>query len=486
MSLYYRIILVVFCHAGMLAGLQAQQQLSVILARPTGDSITMNLLANEDNPVTVMYTENGSNVPLRSPILNLKSGQPAELKISGLKPGQTYHYRVCTPQNHDCALAAKNGENQFFQTAKAPGQAFRFALQGDSHPERGHQFDSALYMQTLLRAASAAPDFYLLMGDDFSVDTLHVLNRETVTQRYQYQRPFLGLIGRTAALYLVNGNHEQAAIANLNGTADNVAVWAQNARNQYYSQPAPDTFYTGNAQPVPHIGLLRNYFSWHWGDALFVVIDPYWHSASVVDNKPGRHDKGGDKRGQRDLWDITLGDAQYHWLRQTLENSTATYKFIFSHHVLGTGRGGIEQAGLYEWGGKDKRGISEFEQRRPGWPLPLHQLFVKNNVTVFFQGHDHVFAHQELDGVIYQTVPEPADPNYALYFAEAYRSGRLLPNSGHVRVHVSPEKVRVEYVRSYLPQHATTEHPDGEIAYSYEIPARSPSNQLRKSTLKQP
>ena len=239
-------------------------------------------------------------MPLRSPILNLKSGQPAELKISGLKPGQTYHYRVCTPQNHDCALAAQNGENQFFQTAKAPGQAFRFALQGDSHPERGHQFDSGLYVQTLLRAASAAPDFYLLMGDDFSVDTLHVLNRETVTQRYQYQRPFLGLIGRTAALYLVNGNHEQAAIANLNGTADNVAVWAQNSRNQYYSQPAPDTFYTGNAQPVPHIGLLRNYFSWHWGDALFVVIDPYWHSASVVDNKPGRHDKGGDKRGQRD------------------------------------------------------------------------------------------------------------------------------------------------------------------------------------------
>lgn len=451
--------------------IQAQQQLSVILARPATDRITMNLLAQEDQPVSVMYAS-GSAEPVRSASLQLKAGQPAELLISGLLPARTYHYRLCTPRNHDCADAEMKEETGFFRTAKAPGQSFMFALQGDSHPERAHQFDAALYVQTLQRAASAGPDFYLMMGDDFSVDTLHELNRATVTQRYQYQRPFLGLIGRSAPLFLVNGNHEQAAAANLNGSAENVAVWAQNARNQYYSQPAPDAFYTGNKEPVPHIGLLRNYFAWHWGDALFVVIDPYWHSASVVDNKPGKHEKSGDKRGQRDLWDITLGDSQYQWLRQTLESSSATYKFIFSHHVLGTGRGGTEQAGLYEWGGKDKRGVSEFAQRRPGWALPLHQLFVKHKVTAFFQGHDHIFAHQELDGVVYQTVPEPADPDYKLYFADAYRSGKLLPNSGHVRVYVAPDKVRVEYLRSYLPKDVSPERTDGEVAYSYEIPAR--------------
>ncbi|MBK6791105.1 MAG: hypothetical protein IPG80_00890 [Anaerolineales bacterium] len=41
---------------------------------------------------------------------------------------------------------------------------------------------------------------------------------------------------------------------------------------------------------------------------------------------------------------------QYQWFRQTLETSNAKYKFVFTHHVLGTGRGGIELADTFEWG----------------------------------------------------------------------------------------------------------------------------------------
>ena len=37
-------------------------------------------------------------------------------------------------------------------------------------------------------------------------------------------------------------------MANLDGTPDNVAVWAQTSRNAYYPQPAPDVFYTGDAR----------------------------------------------------------------------------------------------------------------------------------------------------------------------------------------------------------------------------------------------
>ena len=99
-----------------------------------------------------------------------------------------------------------------------------------------------------------------------------------------------------------------------------------------------------------------------------------------------------------------------------------------------------------------------------------------SGVTIFFQGHDHVFARQAIDGVVYQTLPEPADPSYTLYNKDAYRSGAVLPNSGRVRVTVSPQVVRVEYVRSYLPKDATPEHPDGEIAFSYEIAAPRPAS----------
>ena len=62
------------------------------------------------------------------------------------------------------------------------------------------------------------------------------------------------------------------------------------------------------------------------------------------------------------------GRQQYDWLKQTLENSDAKYKFVFSHHVLagspraisgtpaGYVRGGAEAAAYFEWGGKNADG----------------------------------------------------------------------------------------------------------------------------------
>jgi hypothetical protein len=197
-----------------------------------------------------------------------------------------------------------------------------------------------------------------------------------------------------------------------------------------------------------------------------MVIDPYWHSNAPVDNAFAKQEKA----RTRDQWNITLGEAQYQWLKSTLESSKARYKFVFSHHVLGTGRGGIEQAGLFEWGGSDRRGVNSFASHRPGWDLPIHQLMVKNGVTVFFQGHDHVFARQVLDGVTYQTLPQPANPNYALYFQNVYQSGDIYPNTGRVRVTVDAAKVRVEYVRSYRAADANAERVDNAVATSYEVP----------------
>ena len=309
----------------------------------------------------------------------------------------------------------------------------------------------------------------MTIGDDFSVDTLRTVNAETVVARYTLQRPFLALVGQAAPLFLVNGNHEQAAAANLDCTPNNVAVWAATARNKYFSEPAADGFYTGDTTPVPSIGLRHDYYAWTWGDALFVVIDPYWHSSKPVDNVFG----GGEKN--RDLWDITLGEEQYRWFRQTLASSNARYKFVFAHHVLGTGRGGIEEAGLYEWGGRDKRGVDGISQHRPGWEAPIQQLMKKYGVTIFFQGHDHAFANQQLDGVVYQTLAEPTDSTYTLYNRDAYQSGDVLPNSGRVRVTVSPSSVHVEYLRSWLPRDANPAHPDGEVAFAYDIPSRRDS-----------
>ena len=307
---------------------------------------------------------------------------------------------------------------------------------------------------------------------NFSVDTINQANPRAVTQpqvveRYLIQRPYLGILGRTTPVFLVNGNHEQAARYLLDGTPNNVAVWAQNARNSYYSQPAPDDFYTGNTETVEHIGLLRNYFAWTWGDALFVGIDPYWGSPVVADNDF----YGGPKTS--DQWLVTHGEAQYQWLKRTLETSKAKHKFVFAHHVLGSGRGGVDEADLYEWGGQGKKGEGTFKEKRPGWELPIHQLMAKHKVSVFFQGHDHLYCQQEKDGVIYQELPMPSDHGYVAYNEDRYQSGKKLPSAGYVRVTVTPASAKVEYVRCFLPKDETSATKHGMIAHAYEVKARS-------------
>jgi hypothetical protein len=443
------------------AQVTALKRLSWLLGCPTDTLVIVSILSAENMSGCIEYGTSSGNYTNRTDTVTVPADKPTEIILSKLQPDTQYFYRLnFKKQPQDLATAQPEGS---FHTQRAPGSTFCFAIQGDSHPERPRQNDPELYARTLLNAAAEHPDFYITMGDDFSVDTLRTVDAQTVTERYSLQRPFLSLVGQSTPLFLVNGNHEQAAACNLDGTADNVAVWAQNARNLYYPQPAPDGFYTGDTEQVPPIGLLRDYYAWTWGDALFVVIDPYWHSSVSVDNVFG----GGPK--QKDLWAITLGNAQYQWFKKTLEQSKSKYKFVFTHHVLGTGRGGIEQAGLYEWGGKNRRGQWEFDQKRPGWELPIHPLMAKNGVTIFFQGHDHIFARQELDGVIYQTLPDPANPSYTESNADKFMSGKKLPGSGYLAVRVSPEQVKVDYIRCYLPKDTNQQHKNGEIAYSYTV-----------------
>lgn len=311
-------------------------------------------------------------------------------------------------------------------------ESFSFGVQGDSHPERaGKMFNSELYKTTMQNVAKANPAFYFLMGDDFSIEKLienKSYTQQTVDEVYLDQKKYLDALSMPK--YLVNGNHEQEAKYLLDGTNSNPAILARNARAKFFDSP-------GNE---------NGFYSFAYGNALFVVIDFYWNSNTVVDNTAGA--KNSEDKKQRNLWNITLGETQYQWFKKTLEDSDAKYKFVFTHHVLGTGRGGVEEAKLYEWGGYNQKGAWEFDKMRPGWEMPIHQLMVKNGVTIFFQGHDHLFAKQELDGVIYQEVPNPADDTCTAFNQDAYKSGTTLPNSGFLDVAVSADQVKVDYIKS--------------------------------------
>jgi len=454
------------------------RELSLILGRPTGNSTALSVLWSSDVEAYVEFGTKPGAYAEKTPAAKVEAGVPMEFTLAPLRPNTRYVYRLRSRAADRPEFDA--GPEHTFHTQRAPGSTFVFALQGDSHPERlGKMYHPDLYVRTMRNVAADHPDFYVTLGDDFSIERLierNQLSQPAVDRVYAHQRSFLGLVGCSSPLFLVNGNHEQAARYLLDGTPDSAAVLAGRARTRFFPLPAPDTFYQGDPEVVESVGLLRDYYSWNWGDALFVVLDPYWHSPVPVDNKAGPGKRDGKQqrgKGRRDLWDVTIGDAQYRWLTAVLTRSNARFKFVFSHHVLGTGRGGIEMAGLYEWGGKDRRGARLFEQKRPGWELPIHDLMVKTGVTIFFQGHDHVFCRQELDGIVYQSVPNPADDTYTAFNADAYRSGNVLPNSGHLRVTVSPSNVNVDYVRAFLPQDETEDRENGNVAFRYTIEAAS-------------
>ncbi len=439
-----------------------------ILGQPTDHSITVSVRSDtavelyfEFGVATAVYkAQTPAATPAADPFA--KGFYVAQVVLPGLAPDTQYFYRMQSRAAGSADPFVPGTENSF-HTQRQPGSSFVFCIQGDSHPERANNmFNSALYQQTLTAVAAEHPDFYLTSGDDFSVDTLQPpYTSANVTGRYTLQLPYFDILGRNSALFLTNGNHEEASLANLNlppdaNNSNQVPIWAQNARNTYYAQPAPTdaatgTFYTGNTTNVPGIGILRDYYSWQWGDALFAVIDPYWTSPAQVDTGlGGNNDAASPKTG--DLWQVTHGDAQYLWLKQTLEQSKAKWKFVFAHHVLGTQRGGVEVAPDFEWGGSSKNGANDFAKQRPTWTAPIHKLFVDNHVTIFFQAHDHIFVHQQLDGVTYQSLPNPADNTYTAFNSTAYKTGEQFPNAGYTRITVGPADVKVDYIREFLPK----------------------------------
>ena len=464
---------------------------NIILGSPTDTSITANLLTGKSQNIYIQYGTKTGDYSGKTAVIAFLANTPDEIELSELEPNTRYYYQ----------LSYGDGDGEFFttkeysfHTQRTPGSTFVFGVQGDSHPERSpRDFIPELYDITLAKAKADGVDFFITTGDDFSIDSRYPngLNQDDVIERYRIQRPHLSVIGNSAPVFLVNGNHEQGALYLYNDEAnhpkpDNPAVWAQNARNSYFSQPSPNSFYTGNDTKIEFIDkdLTGTWFAWQWGDALFVTLDPFWSSPAAVDNVFGAV-RGSDSSKTKDKWDITLGDEQYQWLKKTLEESSATFKFVFAHMMQGASRGGVENAKLFEWGGENRAGKYEFDSKRPGWETPLHRLMVDTNVTIFFHAHDHVWVKQELDGVVYQEVSSPADPDYALTnWTTAYtdQSSVIFPNTGYTKVTVSADAVQVDYVRTYLPADENDDQTSGDIAYTYTI--KAPENEAPDKSIK--
>lgn len=122
-------------------------------------------------------------------------------------------------------------------------------------------------------------------------------------------------------------------------------------------------------------------------------------------------------------------------------------------------------------GGRNTDSTWGFDVNRPGWEKPIHDLMVETKVNVFFHGHDHFYAKQEKDGVVYQEVPQPSAKNITTVTGTAYGyyDGILLPSRGYILATVSPDSVKVDYIRTYLPTEENATRKNGDVAFSYTI-----------------
>lgn len=430
------------------------QTFNEILGRPTDNSITVNVLFDSQVEAYFEYGTVQGNYPNSTVTTTSVLNEPVEVKITGLVANTRYYYRTRYRKVGTTLFLAS--EMHTFMTQRKKGSRFVFTMEADPHPydPKGYH---PLWEIALQNQLNDGADFMIDLGDTFGDDhQATTCTSSSIQQLMLNNRPFFGKVCHSMPFFFCQGNHEgESGYYLLQTPPNNIATYETLWRKFYYPNPFPDGFYTGNNESE-NFGMDKpeNYYAWEWGDALFVVVDGWrYYTANA---KPRN-------------WEWTIGKTQYDWLKQTLETSTAKYKFVFTHHVLGETRGGIEIAPTFEWGGLDNT-KNLFATNRPGWAMPIHQLMVKNKVNVLFQGHDHVYARESLDSLVYQTVPMPSDSSYSLgYIANAAAfKGTVLDGSGHIRVTVDPDSVKVDYVSARLPKDEA-KLKNGVVVYSYTI-----------------
>lgn len=435
---------------------------SIVLGRPTATGITLSILCHDDREGHLAYGPDPAAPERTTAPQRFPKGRPVELVLEGLNPDTRHHYRFHSRRLDGTAPEVTPVHS--FSTARPPGRSFVFTVQADPHLDYGS--DPAVYVKSLGQALASGTDFHVDLGDTFMTDkypTFHDAAPQYLAQRY-----YFGTIGHSAPVFLVLGNHDGEQPARGGSGPGSMALWSNTQRKTYFPNPIPDTFYSGNTQADPSAGLLQNYYAWTWSDALFVALDPFWYSTRT-----------GGRAG--DNWGRTLGRVQYDWLRGTLARSRSPFVFVFLHHLVGgetpEGRGGAEASHFFEWGGRELDGRDTFATRRPGWPAPIHDLLVRHGAaTVVFHGHDHLYARQERDGIVYLLVPQPGHQRFDNTRSAAdygYRSGVIQGASGIVRTRVTPTAATLEYVRAYPDAAESATRRTGQVTDRHVLPART-------------
>ena len=111
--------------------------------------------------------------------------------------------------------------------------------------------------------------------------------------------------------------------------------------------PCPTASTPATTTNEPVVGLREDYYAWAWGDALFVVLDPFWFTHRQA------------RRG--DNWSLHARRGAIRLARaRRSKRARAKFKFVFIHHLVG----GLEQGGARRRGGCAILRVGRQERRR--------------------------------------------------------------------------------------------------------------------------
>ena len=353
----------------------------------------------------------------KTPVFIVKNSGTIAAVVSGLKIETKYFFRLRFSTNKRTYSSTSSVQ----VTTPGASEETLFAIQADPHMDENSSAD--VYNKTLDLIATSGASFLIDLGDIFMVDKLEDKSEANIRARYELMKGFYARL-KGLPLKIVLGNHD--------GELGYSSFNTKKYRQEYFPE---------QTAPV-------SYFSIVESNVLHIALDPFTYTTSSP---------------KSDGWQWTLGKVQYDWLVKTLQESKEKYKFVYLHHLLvgdAQSRGGTHIASYNEWGGKNQDGTYGFDQMRPGWGKPIHQILKENGVAIVFKGHDHLYVKEELDGLIYQTLPQPSHPGEATNSAipYGYAGGKIVGGSGYLRVKTNAKGIRVDFVKY-----------DGTIGDSYFI-----------------
>ena len=369
-------------------------------------SFTLSVSSTSVGKAYIEYGYAKNKFLSKTSVVSLAKGMTT-ISVEGLKSETSIYYRL------RYALGTKTTFSALTQaslTTSKVSSDYIFAVQADPHMDENSSAD--VYTQTLEQVVKASPVFLMDLGDIFMTDKLPDKSEANIRARYELMKGFYDKL-KGIPFYITLGNHD--------GELGYSKFNTKSYRKEYFPQQ------TGELA----------YYSFTGPDSLHISLDIFTYTMESPKD---------------DGWQWTLGKTQYDWLKKTLETSKASHKFVYVHHLLygnAQSRGGVEIAKYNEWGGLNRDGTPGFDAKRPGWGKPVHQLLVDNGVDIVFKGHDHLYVKQELDGIIYQTLPQPSHPgdkvNSAIEYG--YVSGKVVGGSGFLKVTTNSSGIKVDFIK---------------------------------------